>query len=181
MQKEVARKLIKDKLERLDSDFIKSKSLIIQKKVVELDEYKKAKSVFLYKNFKSEVKTDYVLKHSLLSNKIVYLPKILNNEMKLVRVKKDTKFEKGAFGIDEPLGKIEDIKSVDVSIIPLTVADKNLNRIGKGKGYYDQFLNFCKTYIIGLAYSLQIIDNIIMEEHDIPLDMVVSENMVLKK
>ena len=48
-------------------------------------------------------------------------------------------FESDLYGISVPK-EYEEVKSVEVAIIPLIACDENKNRIGFGKGYYDKFL-----------------------------------------
>ena len=63
-----------------------------------------------------------------------------------------------------------------VTVTPLLGADKNLNRLGKGKGYYDRYFAKVKTLRIGLAFDEQIVDDIPCEETDKALDILVSAN-----
>jgi 5-formyltetrahydrofolate cyclo-ligase len=52
-------------------------------------------------------------------------------------------------------------------------------RLGRGKGHYDRYLSVARTKpipaeLIGVAFSIQLHD-LVPEEHDIPMDRVVSE------
>lgn len=72
--------------------------------------------------------------------------------------------------------------SFDLIIVPLVVFDSNLNRLGFGGGWYDRFLAKQPNALkIGLGYDLQYIDTIDAREHDIPLDMIVTESRIFKK
>ena len=54
--------------------------------------------------------------------------------------------------------------------------DKKKYRLGRGKGFYDRFLNDLskETPTIGLAFDFQVIDDIPHEEHDVPVDYVIT-------
>ena len=76
----------------------------------------------------------------------------------------------------------KEVKKPDVIICPLIGFDKNLNRLGRGGGYYDKSLNKYKNTIkIGLAYSIQKIKMVPVETHDISMDVIITEKAIYNK
>ena len=72
-----------------------------------------------------------------------------------------------------------EIKDQNIIICPLIGFDKNLNRLGRGGGYYDKALQKNNEAIkIGFAYSIQEIKSIPMEEHDIYMDTIITEKFI---
>ena len=76
----------------------------------------------------------------------------------------------------------------DCIIIPLLGFDAQLHRLGYGRGYYDRFLatflaeERTKPHFIGLAFAEQFVgDGVRAEKHDIPLDMVVTEQGIIRR
>jgi len=65
----------------------------------------------------------------------------------------------------------------DVMLVPLLGFDKFGTRLGYGGGYYDRTLARMhkKPKLVGLAFAAQELDIIPREDHDVPLDMVVTE------
>jgi 5-formyltetrahydrofolate cyclo-ligase len=65
----------------------------------------------------------------------------------------------------------------DVIIMPLLGFDARGTRLGYGGGYYDRTLERLgkRPRLIGLAFASQEIDMIPRELHDVPLDVVVTE------
>lgn len=64
----------------------------------------------------------------------------------------------------------------DCIIVPVVAFDLSGNRIGMGKGWYDQFLaTQPQAYTIGLAYSWARCTHIQPDAHDIPLRLIVDE------
>ena len=58
----------------------------------------------------------------------------------------------------------------------------SLNRLGRGGGYYDKSLHKYKNTIkIGFAYSIQKIKMIPIENHDISMDVVITEKAIYNK
>jgi len=73
--------------------------------------------------------------------------------------------------------------SFDVIIVPMLGFDpKLLNRIGYGGGYYDRFLAAQpQAQKIGVCFELGKTENLPAEDHDIPLDLIVTESETYKR
>ena len=89
------------------------------------------------------------------------------------------------FGILEPSEQSVEFKP-DVILVPLSVFDRNLNRIGYGKGYYDRALNqlsdIKKILTIGIAFSFQEHVNIPTNHFDYKLDCILTDkNLICDK
>ena len=65
---------------------------------------------------------------------------------------------------------------IDIAIIPGMAFDRNHNRLGRGKGFYDRLLPKIKAPKIGICFSFQVVDEVPVDELDIPLDEVWTEN-----
>ena len=80
------------------------------------------------------------------------------------------------YGIPEPTS--EKIMNPSILLVPLLAFDKNNNRIGYGGGFYDRYIKRNKKIItIGLAYSVQKVNKIITNEHDMKLNFVVTNKI----
>ena len=86
------------------------------------------------------------------------------------------------YGIPEP--ETKNIVYPDILLIPLVAFDKNLNRLGYGGGYYDRLiakLSKKKNIIkIGLAMSVQKINEVPMNKYDKRLDYIVTNKCIFK-
>lgn len=89
--------------------------------------------------------------------------------------------EAGAYGIMEPEGPaFTAYDDIDLIIIPGVAFDVKHNRLGRGKGYYDRFLQQMQqmrqthAYKIGVCFPQQLVDSIPVTAYDIPMDEVVS-------
>lgn len=89
--------------------------------------------------------------------------------------------EEGCFGIREPKDFCERINSVSkdaVVIMPGVAFDRNGNRIGYGKGFYDKYFgNYPEVYKIAIAYEIQIVDEIFADKYDVKADCVITEKL----
>ena len=72
----------------------------------------------------------------------------------------------------------------DLIMVPLVAFDKNLNRIGYGKGYYDRILQKInrfkkKAVFLGIAYSFQKCQKVPVNKHDVKLDYIFTEKGII--
>ncbi len=66
-------------------------------------------------------------------------------------------------------------------VIPAVAYDRNGNRLGRGKGFYDRLLASTKARKVGVAYDFQLIDDDIpVDAHDVPVDIVITESRFIK-
>jgi 5-formyltetrahydrofolate cyclo-ligase len=81
--------------------------------------------------------------------------------------------EKSAEG-PESAGKI-------LVLTPGLAFDRGLNRLGRGKGFYDAYLSRFSGHLapIGLAFALQIVDEVPVDPADVPLEGIVTEEETL--
>lgn len=85
------------------------------------------------------------------------------------------------FGICEPplTNEFPILTERTLVLVPALAFSKRGQRLGYGKGFYDRFLSDFKGIIAGFSYSELVFDEIPSEEHDIPLDMLITESEVL--
>ena len=74
----------------------------------------------------------------------------------------------------------------EIMIVPLLAFDKNLNRLGYGKGYYDTTINKIRNkgklfLTVGLGYDNQEFDKIPIEKHDQRMDVIMTEKKIIYK
>lgn len=147
----------------------------IFKKVIDLKEYKESKLVLIYVSLKDEVDTFKLIEHSLEIGKRVAVPKCIKNDIEFFYIESLNELEKGKFNILEPKAnkKVEDFAS-SICIIPGIAFDKEMSRIGYGKGFYDRFLkNYCGIKI-GIAYRECICENIDNDINDVKIDKIIT-------
>jgi len=176
LRTEISRKrryLSKKEKSKLDKEIIKN----LQK----LKVWKNAKKILVYVPHKEEINSYELIKNSLKNKKII-VPKthLRFHSLSLHQIKSFNDLHKGRYGLLEPIPytKMIDPKEVDLALVPGIVFDKKGHRIGYGKGYFDRLNKFLKCPKIGLAYSFQIIENIIADKHDEKIDILISEKNI---
>jgi 5-formyltetrahydrofolate cyclo-ligase len=188
--KEELRKDILKKRMSLSEEEICDKSLKISDTILKLDLFKNSLNIMCYVDFKNEVSTKRLILQAISMKKNVSVPYITNNNMQenimtaaiIKSYEKD--LEPGKYGIYAP--KRDEVKYmipyvIDCIIVPGVAFDMNKNRIGYGAGYYDRFLNLLKPDClkIGIAFEIQLIDEIPIDAHDKKMDIIITEARVI--
>ncbi|BAP29159.1 5-formyltetrahydrofolate cyclo-ligase [Chryseobacterium sp. StRB126] len=130
----------------------------------------------------NEIDTRIFIKYFLAQNIRVYVPKVVGNQLINIEVFNDSVFEMNSWGISEPVSN-EDSGEVEFHyvITPLLYCDRNGNRVGYGKGFYDGLFQSISpaTKKIGVNYfdPDDSIDDV--WENDIPLDYLVTPTEIL--
>ncbi|MFN3966409.1 MAG: 5-formyltetrahydrofolate cyclo-ligase [Endomicrobiia bacterium] len=156
----------------------------IYKNILKLDEFLKAKTVMLFASFGSEPDTKKIIIESLKMKKRVVLPKVdtKKNILKPMEIKNYYRDLKPGFhNILEPVEKAKVIneKDIDIVIVPGVVFDSKGNRIGYGKGYYDNFLKKIPLKKrIGLSFECQIVKRLPHRKKDLAVSKLITEKGV---
>jgi len=69
----------------------------------------------------------------------------------------------------------------EILVVPLVGYDDQCFRLGNGGGYYDRTLAACdvKPYCIGVGYSFAHVSSIHPQPHDVPMDVIVTDEGVV--
>jgi 5-formyltetrahydrofolate cyclo-ligase len=135
-----------------------------------------------YRALPSEVNTS-TLFH--LSDYRIYAPVTHHRQhMEWHLVTPQTVWRKGLFGVLEPTSSVTwPGDQGSVLICPLAAFDRQGNRLGMGLGCFDFWLSRHRNAlhrVIGLAFSGQEVARIAAEEHDAPMDAVITEQGVIE-
>lgn len=138
--------------------------------------FQDAKTIFIYHNLEDEVQTiDFIKRWS--DKKQFYLPVVVDDDLVFRKYTSEMEFQQSSMGINEPIGiDFADYKKVDLIIIPGVAFDRKKNRMGRGKGYYDRFLQKISAPKMGICFEFQLLNDIPIDNNDIKMDYVVSEN-----
>lgn len=161
-------------------------SLEIFNIVYGLKEYKNAKVIALFSSMKDEIDTTSFALRCLKDHKKICFPRVVSNgNMEFYFVSSLNELnDVGQFKIKEPsqnwrnLVKKDDI---DLMIMPGICFDRKLNRVGFGKGYYDNYLRGqSNIYKLVVTFSDLIInDEIASTKNDVLVDKIVSEKEII--
>ncbi len=157
--------------------------------------YITSNTVLAYYPLNNEASCISIIENALSVNKKLFLPRVDGEKIHFIycnSINEKEEFNKSSYGILEPTGMdyfdidrltVGDSVIVFVPGLAFTTSGK---RLGRGKAYYDRFLNELKNSkaiinnkvdltLVGLCYSFQICDDLPTENHDIMMDYVLCE------
>ena len=183
MDKSQIRTQYKELRKELSEIEVMDKSLLIANRCLELPVWEEQIfHLFLTLEDQNEVDTALILTLLQGKDKEVVVPKIADAEhLQHFLLTDQTRFQKNALGISEPVSGIEiEASKIDVVFVPLLAFDDKGHRVGYGKGYYDRFLATCRPNCIkvGLSFFEKEQDSFIIESTDIPLDYCVTPEKI---
>ena len=136
-----------------------------------------ARTVLLYHSLPDEVATHDLIRQALAEGKNVLLPVVVGDDLELRTYTADEALVTGAFNILEPTGPVfTAYETIDLAIIPGVAFTADGRRLGRGRGYYDRLLARLhpSTFLIGLCWPFQLVDDLPTEPHDRPLNHICS-------
>lgn len=159
---------------------VKVFSAVICHKLTWLSLFKRAKKVLLYMPVKNEVETSFIASLPAMNKKDLFLPAYDGKSWLVCEFNCEDKLQDGPFKIPQP-ARLKRLKAgqLDLAILPGLAFSQSGIRIGYGKGVYDALLANTKCTKIGFCFDFQIIDNIKAQDHDILMDIIISEKRIM--
>ena len=154
---------------------------------------RQATTVLWYVHCRSEVRTMRALQEALETRgKCIAVPYCTKDgqgqrRLGLWRLEQLGELISGTWGIPEPPrerwqepGRVIEPQQLDLGVVPGVAFDRNGGRLGNGAGYYDRLLREVRadTVLVGVCYASQLFPEIPMQEHNVVMDYVVTEQAV---
>ena len=137
-----------------------------------------AENVLMYHSLPDELSTHAFLK-KWGGKKHFYLPRVNGVNLDILPYD-ESRLELGSFHIEEPTGAdTVDPSEIEVIVVPAVAYDRRGNRLGRGKGFYDRLLAEAKATKIGVGYEFQLMEELPAEEHDVPMDIIITQNTTI--
>lgn len=148
-------------------------------KIINIPEFKKASEILIYApeknreiNFTQKLMEQFPEKH-------FYFPKIQKEKMVFYKINNFEKLRKGSFDIYEPQNLETPWQQTNQTFVfvPAVAGNKNNFRLGKGGGFYDQFLEKIKkqnaVFTVSILPEFAILPEIPHEEHDEKMNLII--------
>jgi 5-formyltetrahydrofolate cyclo-ligase len=159
-------------------------SQAICEKFAALDEFAAARSVMVYIDVRTEVRTRHYLPNLLQSGKRIVVPYCVVGDLELFLLESMDELAVGMYKILEPKeelrgvpGKRVDVQEVDLIMVPGVAFDRRGARMGHGFGYYDKLLEHARpdTPLVALAFECQLFPEIPTQTHDVFMNKILTE------
>ncbi len=143
-------------------------------------------SAGLYCALAGEVPTDRIRHAYLAAGARLYYPRVAGKgSLAFYPHREGDGWETGPYGILEPsipAGIEPRLSGWDIIVVPGLAFDRRGNRLGRGFGYYDRFLEGVPESVprVGLAYADQRVPEVPVDAWDVPVHALVTEEGVIR-
>ena len=178
MDKKALRREIGAKKGALNPEQIENRSAILADKLYKTSQYRDCTSLYAYLSFNQEVRTNPIIQRAWAEGKRVAVPKVVGDEMVFIWIDSfDNLAPQGAFHIMEPIenGPVAADESALI-LMPGLAFDPEGHRVGYGGGFYDRYLAAQPCHpTVALCYDFQLYDHLDVEDHDVLVDVVITD------
>ncbi|XP_063105859.1 5-formyltetrahydrofolate cyclo-ligase isoform X1 [Cavia porcellus] len=183
---------LRRRLAALSAEERRRQSRLLTQKVLAHSQYQKSKRISIFLSMQDEIETEEIIKDIFQQGKTCFIPRyqFRSNHMDMVKLASPDEISslpKTSWNIHQPAE--DDVREealstggLDLIFMPGLGFDKQGNRLGRGRGYYDAYLQRClqlpgpTPYTIALAFKEQICHQIPVGEHDMRVDEVLCED-----
>ena len=162
----------------LDPEIRRAGSLAIAEHALTVAGLAEAALVGAFWPIRSEADPRPLIERLFARGQRVALPKVTPDGLVFREWRAGEPLVAGRFGLSEPHDDLPALAPTAL-IVPLAAFDRRGQRIGYGRGYYDQAISRLSrsgpVLTIGIAFADQEIQRVPAEPHDRPLDHLVTE------
>ncbi|MCY2930732.1 MAG: 5-formyltetrahydrofolate cyclo-ligase [Planctomycetota bacterium] len=185
-QKKQLRSQMQQALLAMTSEQVSQASEALCRRVTALPEFVQAASVMVFIPIAGEVATLGIAQAAWAAGKTVLAPKIVWNTHEMVALPCRS-FQEGMvtarYGLLEPReGTPHRPDAIDLVIVPGLAFDRHGRRLGRGAGFYDNFLATpgLRAVTCAVAFDRQLVRAVPAGRYDWPVQMLVTDTQVLR-
>jgi 5-formyltetrahydrofolate cyclo-ligase len=176
---------MREQLGELSPGERRAKSERVAHSVLGLPEVTRARVVMVFLALPDEVDTQPLIDDLWEQGKVLAVPHtdLEGGNLLAVRLDRGAALRAGALGVREP--QVQEplpLAAVEVVILPGQAFDREGHRLGRGKGFYDRFLQQkeCTALRVAVAFSRQVLAELPHGANDARVDVLVTEEEVLR-
>ena len=185
-RKKALRREMRAKLAGHDPEAARAAARAVRERVLALPEVTSSRRLLACLSFGAELDTWGLVERLQADDRDVYVPRVAVGDPHLHVHPYPCALETLSFGLRQPrpgtpeLAPEEIDETLDVALVVGLAFDRRGHRLGYGAGYFDRFLAGRAFPAVGLAFELQIVEALPVEEHDVRMDVVVTEADTLR-
>ena len=170
---------VRSELQKLSTDERTIASARVCARLERQEVWKQARSILFYAPLPDEPDVWPMLAVGLSMGKTIALPRFVPQQNLYVAcLIRDPAADvhRGQYGVREPSDQcpLVPLNGLDFILVPGVGFDLNGRRLGRGKGFYDQWLANHHGTMCGVAFDQQIVGEVPVEPHDIRLSCILT-------
>ncbi|NNU89167.1 MULTISPECIES: 5-formyltetrahydrofolate cyclo-ligase [Anoxybacillus] len=184
MNKKQLRQQIKQRLLHMTKEERKKKENIIHDILFHQHLWQTAQVIGITISQQIEIDTKCIIERAWQEGKKVAIPKcdVTTKQMTFREIRSFQETERSFFDLYEPI--VEETREVqkheiELLFVPGLAFVRKGYRLGYGGGYYDRYLVDFPNDTISLAYDCQIVSTLPVEQHDIPVQMIITNEGIV--
>lgn len=183
VDKKGMRTQLKEMLSKLSEPLYEDLSKQIATHLFDDEDWKQANVIGITISKFPEVDTYRIIKKAWEQGKLVAVPKCYPKEKKMSfrLLTEFSQLESVFYGLLEPIEektKVINHEQIDLLLVPGLAYTIEGFRLGFGGGYYDRYLKDYSGKTVSLAFQSQIIPQLKVENHDIPVEKIITNDKV---
>lgn len=179
--KEVLRARVRAARRALSPTAVDAASRQIAERVISLPEFSRARVVGCYVALPHEVQTADLIARCWRAGKKTCVPAFDATARGYLWAWLDDgePMVKGPAGIPQPETMRKALPAeLELMVVPAVAFDRAGRRLGHGGGHYDRLLAQCPGFKVGIAFEVQVVEEVPSRPHDVAVDVVVTERRV---
>lgn len=177
-EKKLIRNEIKIQKAQISNSEKELQARVVFGKIEQLPEFNLAKTIFIYWSLPDELPTHFFIE-KWCKQKIIILPAVVGENMELKVYNSKSEMKTGELNISEPNTSEIFSGNIDLIIVPGIAFDKNKNRLGRGKGFYDRFFKTENVIKIGVGFNFQLKDSIPVDKFDVSMNKIITSEVTI--
>ena len=179
------RKEMLNRRKNLTANAITAGSQAICRRLASFPHFVQAKTIMGYLAMPGEPQLDDFLLYALKIGKTVCVPFMgpVYGVMEAAEITSLTELVSGRLGVrmpDPSKTRTVSANTIDLVLTPGVAFDRGGGRLGMGAGYYDRFLpSASQACRVGIAWNLQLVDQVPQAEHDILMHWLITEDSAI--
>ena len=185
MKKARLRRELKNCMLSITPQLRKEKSSRACQNLISTLQFQSASTVMMFLSLPDEVDTSESILHAWQLGKTVAVPKVSWRHKHMIPVQinsLETDISTEESGLKNPISGIPmAFEEIDLVVTPGLGFDRRGNRLGRGGSFYDRFFanQELKATRCGFGFTEQLVEKIPVEEHDEPVDMLVTDEKII--
>lgn len=162
-----------------------ARSSEITRRITELPEWERARTVLLFVSMRSEVQTGELVSRARAEDKRVAAPRMnaTFDDLELVEWREGDGLEESGMMFLQPPASAPPIDGaeIDLAVVPALAVDARGHRIGFGKGFYDRLLpRLSRALRVAVIFDFERVAEVPDQPGDQPVHLVVTDARTIR-